>query len=61
MKIIKNGDLKRIKQIKTFDCDFCGCLFEADNIEYRIGSQYNETYYYAKCPFCGRNVYKDKD
>lgn len=61
MKIIKNGDLKKIKQVKTFDCDFCGCLFEADNTEYKIGSQYNETYYYTKCPFCGRNVYKDKD
>lgn len=59
MKIIKDGDAKKIKNIKTFDCDFCGCLFEADNTEYKIGSQYNEEYYYIKCPFCGRTVYKE--
>lgn len=59
MKIIRNGDKNKLKQIQTFDCDFCGCLFEADNTEYKIGSQYNEEYYYIKCPFCGRNVYKE--
>ena len=58
MKIIKNGEIKKIKQTKTFDCDFCGCIFEADNTEYRSGSQYNEIYYYSTCPFCGRTVYK---
>ena len=61
MKIIRNGDMKRIKRVKTFDCDFCGCLFEADITEYKIGSQYNETYYYSICPFCGRTVYKGED
>lgn len=61
MKIIKKGDLNRMKVIKTFDCNFCGCLFEADKTEYKVGSQYNETYYYAVCPFCGRKVYKGED
>lgn len=60
MKIIKPGNVKKIKQIKTFDCNFCGCLFVADNTEYKIGSQYNQMYYYIKCPFCGRNVYKEE-
>lgn len=59
MKIIKYGDKKKLKIIKTFDCDFCGCIFEADNTEYKIGSQYNEEYYYIKCPFCSRTVYKE--
>lgn len=59
MKIIKVGNLKKVQQIEMFDCDFCGCIFEADNTEYNIGSQYNETYYYIRCPFCGRNVYKE--
>lgn len=59
MKIIKNGELRKLKKILTFDCDFCGCVFEADNTEYKIGSQYNKTYYYIRCPFCGRNVYKE--
>lgn len=59
MKIIKNGSLKKIKKIKTFDCNFCGCLFEADNTEYKVGSQYNQTYFYTICPFCGRTVYRE--
>lgn len=59
MKIIKNGKLRKLKKILTFNCDFCGCVFEADNTEYKIGSQYNETYYYIRCPFCGKNVYKE--
>lgn len=59
MKIIRNGDKNKLKQIQTFDCDFCGCLFEADNTEYKISSQYNEEYYYVTCPFCGRSIYKN--
>ena len=61
MKIIKQGSLEQLKRIETFDCDFCGCIFEADNKEYKIGSQYNEEYLYISCPFCGRTVYKDKE
>ena len=59
MKIIKNGDKNKLKQIQTFNCDFCGCIFEADNTEYNIGLHYNEIYCYVRCPFCGKNVYKE--
>lgn len=58
MKIIKPGNIDKIKKIKMFHCDFCGCLFEADNTEYKTNSQYNETYYDVICPFCRRRVYK---
>ena len=61
MKIIRNGNIKKLKKIKTFDCDWCGCLFEADNTEYKQTAQYNETYYYSVCPFCGRYAYKGED
>ena len=61
MKIIKPGNIDKIKKMKMFNCDFCGCLFEADNTEYITNSQYNETYYYVICPFCGRRVYKGDD
>ena len=44
MKIIRNGDKNKLKRIQTFNCDFCGCIFEADNTEYNIGSQYKEDY-----------------
>ena len=61
MKIIKHGDINKLKKIKTFNCKLCGCLFEADNTEYKTGFQYNEIYYYIKCPFCGKKVYKGED
>lgn len=61
MKIIKQGNTKKLKQIKMFNCTFCECLFEADNTEYKTGSQYNEIYYYITCPFCGRVVYREED
>lgn len=31
MKIIKEGTVKTI----VFECDGCGCVFEADNTEYK--------------------------
>ena len=58
MKIIRYGDKYKVLKPKTFNCDFCGCVFEADNTEYKANSQYNETYYYVRCPFCERYVYK---
>ncbi len=57
MKIIKKGNIKKLMKVKTFNCKFCGCLFEADNTEYKIGSQYNEEYVYCECPFCHKTVY----
>jgi len=57
MKIIKNGDMQKLKMTKHFSCKKCGCVFEADKDEYKSGSQYNETYYFCKCPFCSETVY----
>lgn len=53
MKIIKQGNLEQLKKIKHFICARCGCEFEADTTEYKQGNQYNETYYYMKCPTNG--------
>lgn len=57
MKIIKEGDLNKLKKIKRFECKECGCIFEAEKNEYKHGSQYNDTYYYCECPFCHQIVY----
>lgn len=59
MKIIKQGDLNKLKRIKQFECKECGCIFEADKNEYKIGSQYNETYYFCVYPTCKNTVYRD--
>ena len=59
MKIIKEGDLNKLKRIKRFECKECGCIFEAEKDEYKEGSQYNETYYYCACPCCNQTVYTE--
>ena len=54
MKIIKQGDLSRLKEIKRFTCKACGCEFEADNTEYRRDYDQRENcgWYTIKCPTC---------
>lgn len=54
MKIIQNGNLELMDEPKRFVCAGCNCLFEAIKGEYKSGSQYNETYYYCRCPCCGK-------
>lgn len=52
MKIIQDGNLDKLKEIVRFTCKRCGCVFEAEKNEYKTSTQYNETYYICKCPFC---------
>lgn len=61
MKSIRYGDKNKLLETKMFDCNFCWCLFEADNTEYKVDSQYNEIYYYVRCPVCGRFVHRGED
>lgn len=66
MKIIRPGLPKeelerRLKETKRFECEKCGCIFEADKGEYTHTTQYNETHYYCKCPNCKiHNAYEVK-
>lgn len=58
MKIIQKGDLNRPKGIKRFKCSVCGCVFEADNTEYKTQYSQRENcgWYEIKCPTCYRFV-----
>lgn len=57
MKIIQHGKPKTdFNTIKRFKCDFCGCVFEADKGEYKVGTQYNSIYHQCKCPDCGKHA-----
>lgn len=57
MKILVDGNLKKVK---IFRCNTCGCVFEADNSEYKYSrAQYNQSYYECKCPCCGKTGYGD--
>lgn len=61
MKILKEGNLKRLKRPLIFDCETCGCEFEADNTEYTWEFSQREGYgwYSIKCPTCGYFVTVD--
>lgn len=57
MKIIKHGDLERLKQVKRFICDRCGCEAEADNTEYKTRQvEYNDFDFFLECPDCGAQM-----
>lgn len=58
MNIIKQGKSKEevermIKATKRFECERCGCIFEANKDEYSCRQcGYNESEYYCICPNC---------
>ena len=57
MKIIKDGDLSRLRKTIRFKCHKCGCIFEADMGEYVVRmDQRNGEYYSCGCPTCGSVV-----
>lgn len=57
MTIIVEGDLNKLVEHKIFHCRHCGCIFEADNTEYEINTDYNPIYYSCICPTCENRVY----
>ena len=57
MKIIKEGDLKRVSSMRRFECERCGCVWEADASEYRVESDFRNGHYCVMaCPTCRRDV-----
>lgn len=71
MKIIKNGDISRLRKHIEFLCESCGCQFIADDTECESASLVEfvnskhcemEAKYgrelKCKCPTCGYMVYK---
>ena len=62
MKILVQGDLNRLKKIKKFSCDKCGCVFLADQNEYRNNSnQHDGTMFSINCPCCDSVLYNYSD
>ncbi len=58
MKIIKEGNLERLKEYRTFECKLCGCVFMAERGEYkyRFDQREGDEWYEVVCPTCKRNV-----
>ena len=67
MKIIKDGLSyeeieKKRKGIRRFKCNFCGCVFEAEQNEYKCNQYYNsELSYTCLCPKCNEFTREDKE
>lgn len=63
MRIIKHGDVNRLRQILRFECKSCGCVFEADNTEYKHDFSQREGcgWYTVPCPTCKKRVTVDDD
>lgn len=64
MKIIKPGDLERLKIIKRFECKDCGCIFEADQHEFRSADAMEALHdaidASCECPCCHNMVYRHR-
>ena len=59
MKILKEGDPGRLENSRRFECPACGCVFVANEGEYRRDVDLrNETTLTCECPTCGRKVYR---
>ena len=57
MKIIQDGNLKKIQMQYRFECRKCGCVFECmeDEVKKESG-RYNEILVLYDCPTCGDKV-----
>lgn len=59
MKIIKEGKKEILSKDKRFECDQCGCIFEANESEYKTEYEDCYFYHYCKCPFCENWTYTE--
>ena len=59
MKILKKGNLTKIKQSFQFTCKKCGCVFIADKGEYQHFLQPQGEWVECRCPYCNNSVQAD--
>lgn len=57
MKILVEGKLDKLKEAK-FECPRCGCVFVANEMEYRVLSEnwYGHYTIMCECPCCKMEV-----
>ena len=62
MRVIKYGDTNRLRGIRRFTCEACGCEFEADKTEYKHDFDQREDcgWYSIRCPTCNQWVTQDE-
>lgn len=56
VRVIKEGDPERAKSV-LFECERCGCVWEANGKEYRRETDCRNGHYCIMvCPTCGRDA-----
>lgn len=61
MNVIIKGDLDRLRKVQRFECNACGCVFDAEKGEYEdMSDQHNGIIIRCLCPTCGRDCYNYK-
>lgn len=61
MAIVLQHGNKNQRITRTFWCANCGCIFKADDQEYKYEMFRNEDYYYCACPECGEKAFSIKE
>lgn len=61
MKILKDGNLKKIHPDIKIECPRCGCIFITENGEYKRYENYQGDWYETMCPYCKRKIAIDCD
>lgn len=56
MKIIEHGR-KPGQMVRRFVCIKCGCVFDANDTEYKYIDAQRDPYYICACPECGKDAY----
>ena len=61
MQILKQGNIEKLRKPKDFSCKKYGCVFMADNTEYKMSDYWSNAHdgieAECKCPTCGEMVY----
>lgn len=61
MEILKQGKIENIRKPKEFSCKKCGCIFRADNTEYKMADYWANVHdgieAECECPTCGATAY----
>ena len=56
MKILVEGKLDKLKEVK-FECDRCGCVFVANEMEYHVFGKIDDCYILEHdCPCYGISI-----
>lgn len=56
MKILRDGDVRKVIYYRKFVCPTCKCVFIADSHEYTTVFDHNDYYFETKCPNCNHLV-----